>query len=71
MILNEGLTLNRASIDSKKPSRMRRGLSHDRGALRPEFEELVDLLELIELLELNVEANPQGPSIAAKKKRAA
>jgi hypothetical protein len=37
---------------------MRKGEADKRGALRPEFEELVDLLELIGLLELNVEVCP-------------
>lgn len=38
---------------------MRRFGSHDRDALRPEFEELVELLELIGLLEMNVSVDPQ------------
>jgi len=61
---NEGLSRkNRAGIGSTEPSRMRRCYPNDREALRPEFEELVDLLELIRVLELNLAGRPREENI--------
>ncbi|HZR45583.1 MAG TPA: hypothetical protein VFA47_02670 [Candidatus Manganitrophaceae bacterium] len=42
---------------------MRRCYPNDREALRPEFEELVDLLELIRVLELNLAGRPREENI--------
>jgi hypothetical protein len=69
---NEGLS-KRTGIGSKNPSQMRRCYPADREALRPEFEELVDLLELIEVLELSVRegSSPVTSRSLKQKKKAA